>query len=340
MKEIKYKYYKTFETPVHVIKNAKKFEIKNDYGIGYRIMLNPYFTFYGETILYHNDKNAKLNTLSEVIIPDYGKLPSLRKIDYDETLLPLIKTQINISEEKVSLIQSNIYTSQFLSENDIFYLFQAVKDTQGLATLRILPYKYNDYKHFGSSIIKILKLPLKDIGYEDIPLNTKVEQTVRHLKREKIKKIIANSGKENTNGEKKVGVLLDNEEYTQFFDMKEFFTIETYKDLGVKHLVKSYTWHSFKMSDVKKDIYNMLKDLSINQETGYGFNLILTKNYLFISPLINPFAFEKNAPIFAEPHFFTGIFTLPLIEAEWPDTVKGEYLHFDLGEVLNKSTNL
>ena len=38
-------------------------------------------------------------------------------------------------------------------------------------------------------------------------------------------------------------------------------------------------------------------------------------------------------------YFFLGVFTLPLIESEWPESIKRKYVQFDLEDILVKSTN-
>ena len=65
-----------------------------------------------------------------------------------------------------------------------------------------------------------------------------------------------------------------------------------------------------------------------------------------MAPLTEPFTYtkEKNVgepivPIFAEPYYFMGIFTLPIIEADWPESVERKNVKFDLIEILRKSTN-
>lgn len=259
----------------------------------------------------------------------------MRTINYSSDLLPYIQTP-KISQD--TLLETNIYdlNRNPLSNGDVYALVKTVKDIQGVATLRILPYKANDYKCFASSKIKILKLPLKEIDNEEIPLTLKINQKVRALKREKLLKLKDESPSQN---ELKIDMLIDNEEFSQFFDFVDYFKIEAYEIYGIKHLIKTYTWHDFNPSNVQKDIGLMLKKLNINNDTGYGFNLILTKNYLFIAPLINPFVYQQNVPLYAEPHYFMGLYTLPRVEAHWPDTVNGEYVKFNLPDILNKSTN-
>ena len=43
------------------------------------------------------------------------------------------------------------------------------------------------YKKFSSAILKIVKLPLKDLNYEELPLYNKILQKIKGIKREKIK---------------------------------------------------------------------------------------------------------------------------------------------------------
>ena len=178
---------------------------------------------------------------------------------------------------------------------------------------------------------------MKDLNHEDLPLSLKVRQRIKDLKRQKIKELAKNS--KISENEMKIDFLIQNEEFTHYFELNDYFKIETFSANGIQHLVKSYTQYNLDAGTVLNDLKNMFRELKINNETGYGFNLILTKEYLFVSPLVNPFSIHKNIPLFAEPHFFAGIFTLPIIEAEWPDTIKGKYVNFDLSEVLRKSTS-
>jgi hypothetical protein len=300
-------------------------------------MLNPYFSFYGETLLFHVDNKTEKYS---IFLNDYGKLPSLRKISYEENLLPLIKSYNQYHEGEISNLNTNILADEFFSEQDINYILEAVREIGGIGMVRILPYKWSDFKSLGSSIIKILPLPLKDIDYEDLPLNINVEHTFRNLKREKVNKIFNKAELENDT-DLKLDVLLDNEEYSHFFDMKDFFTIESFEINEIKHLIKPYTFNTFKSSNIIKDIRSMQNELNINCVTGYGMNLLITKNYILVSPLINPYTYDKNkTPIFADPYFFAGIFTLPIIEAEWPEKLNSDYVKFDLKEILKKTTNL
>ena len=319
--------------------------------IGYKIIINPFITFNGEVILLTNERVSKSNT--QISIQDVGKVPSLRAIKYEDETIQLLKTlNINLpnynndntginSPANKSTMNSNLLNFPVnkppLIAEDVYSAINAIKSIDGVAMLRILPYKNSDYKHFGSSIIKILKLPIKDLNNEDIPLSLKVTQTIKELKRQKIKELVKNS--KISENEMKVDFLIQNEEFTHYFEINDYYKIETFSENGIQHLVKSYTQYNLDAGTVLNDLKNMFRELKINNETGYGFNLILTKEYLFVSPLVNPFSSHKNIPLFAEPHFFAGIFTLPIIEAEWPDTIKGKYVNFDFSEILRKSTS-
>jgi hypothetical protein len=335
----KFQFYKTFEVPEYEIKNKFDFLLEENFGMGFLYCLNPFSTFYGETILFHQSSKSE-----SLILKDFGKLPSLRKIPYDGELFPLIshmipKEQKDI-EKNLSWLETNLFGDCVISDQDLQYMSKAVKDINGMALLRVLPYKYNDYKSLCSNKIRILQQPLKDINYEEIPMNLKVKQAVRELKRKKLKFMIE---KQNMDVEKvKVDLLLDNEELGEFFEINEMFEIETYKELNIQHKVKSYNYNTFNhISQMKKDILMMLNGLNINIQSGLGMVLILTKEYLMICPLANPYTFDQNhVPFFAEPQFFAGIFNFPQIEAEWPETIQSPHIIFNPEEVLRKSTNI
>ena len=82
----------------------------------------------------------------------------------------------------------------------------------------------------------------------------------------------------------------------------------------------------------------MLKNLSINNLSEKGLIILLTNEFLFIAPLCKPYTYYKNIPIFAEPYFYAGIFTLPIIEAEWPEILKNEHVIFNYSDILKLSS--
>jgi hypothetical protein len=319
---------------------SKKYLIDSSLGMGYKIILNPYLTFYGETLIFY-DNSKHVDEENEIQIEDYGRLPSLRKINYTEDVLSHIKDEISIIKPPNSALETNIFNFSdnfFFTEQDIFALMTAVKEIDGMAVLRILPKNYTDCKYFGSSKIKIIKLPMKDIQYETLPLQLKIENTITDLKRDKIKHLM--ESEKIADSDLKVDVLISNEEFTHYFEINDFFKIESYSENNIKHLVKSYTNFNFTSTNLATDIKAMFGLLNINDETGHGFNLCLTKNFVFLAPLTKPYCYDKNkVPYFAEPHFFAGLFTLPYIEADWPETINGEFLKFDFIEILKKSTN-
>ena len=97
----------------------------------------------------------------------------------------------------------------------------------------------------------------------------------------------------------------------------------------------------------------MCEILEINNQTGYGFCLIVCKKFVFMAPIKGPYTYTKGQeedkiknipaspriPIFIEPYYFMGIYTLPYIESEWPESITRKNVKFDLLEILKKSTN-
>jgi hypothetical protein len=82
----------------------------------------------------------------------------------------------------------------------------------------------------------------------------------------------------------------------------------------------------------------MLIKLKINN-SDKGVNFIITKNFMFMCPLINPYTHISNYPIYADPEFYAGIFNLPVVETEWPETANEKYIKFDLFEILKTCSN-
>ena len=149
----------------------------------------------------------------------------------------------------------------------------------------------------------------------------------------------------------------------------------------------------------------MCELLEVNNQTGYGYCLIICKKFVFLAPLKEPYIYTKGEeikenketkeenkenkenkeenkenkeninnneekkenednkkneenvekveqkekeevkkicqriPIFIEPYYFLGIYTLPYIESEWPESIERKNVKFDLIEILKKSTN-
>ena len=306
--------------------------------------MNPFPHFYGETILFHEHKGHKTFCEKSIEIPDYGRIPSLRHLQLPaETLQILAKefVQINCEFDKNadSYIQKNLFNLDFVpfSESDLTYLIKAVSNIDGIATVKILPSNFYDYKTFSANLMKILKLPLKDINFEDLPLNIKINQKIKNLKREKIYELYKTTLKITEEKIEKMNVesLINHEEFSLYFDLLDYFSLETY---DFPHLIKYYNFHTYKIANIQKDIQEMIKKLNITNENKKGLVMLFTKNYLFLAPLVKPFIYNKGVPLFADAHFFAGLYTLPQIEAEWPVTTEGKYIKFDFEEILKTST--
>ena len=72
-----------------------------------------------------------------------------------------------------------------------------------------------------------------------------------------------------------------------------------------------------------------------------------------MAPIKEPFTYTKvykenkdknleaptTIPLFIEPYYFMGIYTLPYIESQWPESITRKNVKFDLLDILKKSTN-
>ena len=134
---------------------------------------------------------------------------------------------------------------------------------------------------------------------------------------------------------------MTNPQYTDNFAMPTLFTLDVYDSENIKHCIKHFPLGQFNLANVKEGIQSMLETLEINNATGNGLILICSDTFLLMAPLTEPFTYTKKqlVPMFAEPHFFMGVFTLPFIESEWPDSIKRKTVMFDFADILRKSTN-
>ena len=77
--------------------------------------------------------------------------------------------------------------------------------------------------------------------------------------------------------------------------------------------------------------------------------VFVCNKFVFLAPIKEPFTYTKGQedrkkeafpriPLFIEPYYFMGIFTLPYIESEWPESIQRKNVKFDLLEILKKST--
>jgi hypothetical protein len=337
--------YQDYGIPSISIYNKQSYIIDKNYGKNYNIILNPFPHFYGETILFH-DNQAKFNDEDDDFfeIPDYGRLPSLRHIQHHMDIIQVlsnenVKLNCEFIAENHSHLYGNLYDMNSIpfSDNDLTYLIKGISGIDGLGMIKILPYGFYDYKTFSSNNMKLIKLPLKDIDYEDLPITLKINQKIKSLKRQRIKDLYNNaSNKEDRPIETtEVEQLLNHDDFNIYFDHIEEFSIETYH---FPHLIKYYNVFTFKLENIKKDLRQIMNKLDITNENRKGMIVLIHTNYLFVAPLIKPYMHHNEVPMFAEPHFFAGIYTLPLIEAEWPNTTNSKYINYDFEEILRIST--
>jgi hypothetical protein len=226
-------------------------------------------------------------------------------------------------------------------------MIQMINETNGYATYKVLPYNNTDWKKFNSNKIKILPNKCKDIKNFEYPLVDKINQQINKYKRS----LFENNFKEDED-EQNLELILHNEDFDQCFSLPEFFTVDIYKKNGIPHLIKTFSKGTFIYVNLKFAINKMCELLEINNETGYGFCLIVCNKFVFIAPIKEPFTYTKGQeennekkieaspriPLFIEPYYFMGIFTLPYIESEWPESIQRKYVKFDLLEILKKST--
>ena len=103
-------------------------------GYNFQLLINPFPSYYGEVLVYHRDNNEKENQ-----ILDYGRIPSLRKLEYtDENVLKNVHFQTKVLS---SNFKTNVVNfSNLLTDYDLYYLMKSVKELNGVGFLQILPY--------------------------------------------------------------------------------------------------------------------------------------------------------------------------------------------------------
>ena len=297
---------------------------------------------------FSEDKKPK----DELVIKDYGRLPSLRMIQFGGEDLRFYQEYIPPYQLKEHIFNNtNLFNfsddCDIIDKDSLVNMIQMINETNGYATYKVLPYNNSDWKKFSSNKIKIMPKKSKDIKNCEYPLVDKINQQINKYKRN----LFENSFKDENN--KNLELILHNEDFDQCFSLPEFFTIDIYKKNNIPHLIKTFSKGTFIYVNLKFAINKMCELLEINNQTGYGFCLIVCKNFVFIAPIKEPFTFtkgqeenkEKNIkaspriPLFIEPHYFMGIYTLPYIESEWPESIKRKNVKFDLLDILKKSTN-
>ena len=285
----------------------------------------------------------------ELVIKDYGRLPSLRMIKFGGDDLRFYQDYIPPYQlENHILNNSNLFNfsedSDIIDKDTLVNMIQMINETNGYATYKVLPYNNTDWKKYNSNKIKILPHKCKDIKNSEYPLVDKINQQINKYKRS----LFENNFKEDED-EQNLELILHNEDFDQCFSLPEFFTVDIYKKNGIPHLIKTFSKGTFIYVNLKFAINKMCELLEINNETGYGFCLIVCNKFVFLAPIKEPFTYTKGQedrkkeafpriPLFIEPYYFMGIFTLPYIESEWPESIQRKNVKFDLLEILKKST--
>ncbi len=290
---------------------------------------------------------------NELIIKDYGRLPSLRIIEFGgddlrfyQEYIPPYQLKENIKNNSNLLNYSD--ECNIIDKETLVSMIQMINETDGYATYKVLPYNYTDWKKFSSNKIKILPNKSKDIKNAEYPLVEKIKQQIIKFKRNLFK-----GNLKEDSGSKNLELIILNEDFEQCFSLPEYFTLDIYKKNNIPHLIKTFSSGTFIYVNLNYSINKMCELLEINNQTGYGFCLIVCKNFVFVAPIKEPYTYtkgeqenkEKNIPgcpripIFIEPYYFMGIFTLPYIESEWPESIQRKNVKFELLEILKKSTN-
>ena len=296
------------------------------------------------------DKKPK----DELVIKDYGRLPSLRIIKFGGDDLRFYQEYIppyQLSEHVLN--NTNLFNfsdeCDIIDKDTIVNMIQMINETDGYATYKVLPYNNTEWKKYSSNIIKILPNKLKDIKNVEYPLVDKINQQINKFKRN----LFTNNFKDKDNGNNNLELIIHNEDFDQCFSLPEFFTIDIYKKNNIPHLIKTFSKGTLIYVNLKFAINKMCEILEINNQTGYGFCLIVCKRFIFMAPIKEPFTYTKGQeenkaknieastriPLFIEPYYFMGIYTLPYIESEWPESITRKNVKFDLLDILKKSTN-
>ena len=302
----------------------------------------------------NEEKEGKTEETSEIIIKDYGRLPSLRVIEFGGDDLRFYQDYIPPYQLKEHIFNcSNLFNfsdnCDVIDKDSVVNMIQMINETDGYATYKVLPYSYTDWKKYSSNKIKIMPNKSKDIKNVEYPLVDKINQQINKFKRS----LFENNFKDNDDDNKNLELILHNEDFDQCFSLPEFFTLDIYKKNNIPHLVKTFSKGTFIYVNLKFAINKMCELLDINNQTGYGFCLVVCKQFIFMAPIKEPFTYTKGQegnkdkgiepspriPLFIEPYYFMGIYTLPYIESEWPESIKRKNVKFDLLDILKKSTN-
>ena len=354
-------------------------------------------------------KSTEINTYKpnfacekkELIIKDYGRLPSLRILEFGGDDLTFYQEYIPPYQLKEHILNdTNLFNFgqdiDIMNKDLLMNIIQMINETDGYATYKVLPYNFTDWKKYSSNKVRILPHKCKDIKNCEYPLVDKLNQQISKYKRS----LFEGNLKENDEV-KNFELILHNEDFEQCFTLPEFFTLDIYKKNNIPHLIKTFSPGTLIYVNLVYAINKMCELLEINNETGYGYCLIICKKFVFLAPLKEPYIYTKGVkenkenneikpkeenkevkpneenkevkpneenkevksneenkekkegeekdkknngygqriPIFVEPYYFMGIYTLPYIESEWPESIERKNVKFDLIEILKKSTN-
>ena len=354
-------------------------------------------------------KSTEINTYKpnfacekkELIIKDYGRLPSLRILEFGGDDLTFYQEYIPPYQLKEHILNdTNLFNFgqdiDIMNKDLLMNIIQMINETDGYATYKVLPYNFTDWKKYSTNKVRILPHKCKDIKNCEYPLVDKLNQQISKYKRS----LFEGNLKENDEV-KNFELILHNEDFEQCFTLPEFFTLDIYKKNNIPHLIKTFSPGTLIYVNLVYAINKMCELLEINNETGYGYCLIICKKFVFLAPLKEPYIYTKGVkenkenneikpkeenkevkpneenkevkpneenkevkpneenkekkegeekdkknngygqriPIFVEPYYFMGIYTLPYIESEWPESIERKNVKFDLIEILKKSTN-
>ena len=320
----------------------------------------------------------------ELIIKDWGRLPSLRILEFGGDDLIFYQDYIPPYQLKENIMnKTHIFNfspdSDIIDKDLLMNIIEIINETDGFVTYKVLPYNFTDWKKFSTNKVRILPNKCKDIKNNEYPLVDKLNQQINKYKRS----LFEGNLKENEEV-KNFELILHNEDFEQCFTLPDFFTLDIYKKHNIPHLIKTFSQGTFIYANLLGAINKMCELLDINNQTGYGYCLIACKKFVFLAPIKEPYIYtkgicenkddkenniqkeeikenkenkqnegnnekkeekrnnkklEQRIPIFVEPYYFLGIYTLPYIESEWPESIERKNVKFDLIEILRKSTN-
>ena len=176
----------------------------------------------------------------ELVIKDWGRLPSLRILDFEgedrkfyEEYIPPYQLKKNIFNDTNLLNFSP--DADIMDKGLLMNIIQIITETDGYATYKVLPYNFTDWKKFSTNKVRILPNKCKDIKGCEYPLVDKLNQQISKYKRS----LFEGNLKENDDV-KNFELILHNEDFDQCFTLPEFFTLDIYKKNNIPHLIKTF----------------------------------------------------------------------------------------------------